>query len=115
MLHYWASWCDICIEEIHTFNQFYKKYQNQVALFAINMDEVSQSEQQQLSAQYHLHFPSLLQGQTPPFDGKELGVVPATLLIAPDGSIQSTYYGMQTMASLQTMIGFQKAPAPSST
>ncbi|MCX7114916.1 MAG: TlpA disulfide reductase family protein [Gammaproteobacteria bacterium] len=105
MIHYWASWCDICVNEIDTFNRFYKKHQEQVALFAVNMDEVSQSEQQHLSEQYHLQFPSLLQGHTPPFDGKELTVVPATLVYSPEGSFQSVYYGMQTLTQLRTIIG----------
>jgi len=38
-IHYWANWCQPCLEEIAAFNQFYDRYQHKnIAVFGVNYD-----------------------------------------------------------------------------
>lgn len=104
LIHYWASWCDACTSEIHTLNTFYRQNKPHMALFAVNLDDVSLAEQKKLSQRYRLAFPSLSQGHTAPFNGDDITALPAMMVFDPEGHFQGVHYGMQSLQALQSFI-----------
>jgi cytochrome c biogenesis protein CcmG/thiol:disulfide interchange protein DsbE len=42
IIHYWATWCPSCLEEIPIFNAYYKKHQNDgLVMIFVSIDEPS--------------------------------------------------------------------------
>ena len=100
MINYWASWCEACLEEIPTLNQFYAENKHKLSVFAVNYDAQTTLIQQQLIKKYHIAYPSL---QVDPADALKLGDirgVPVTFVFDPNGQLNDTLYGGQTMQSL---------------
>ena len=47
LLNYWADWCKPCQQEIPVLNHLSKTYEKQVAILAINFDQLPQDKLQQ--------------------------------------------------------------------
>lgn len=103
-IHYWASWCDVCLQEIETLNQFYHMAPKEVVMFAINVDNLSEKEQQALAKQYHLALPLLRQEQRPPFNADALAALPALIIWSAQGELKGPYYGPQTLKTLNNFL-----------
>lgn len=99
-IHYWASWCHICLEEIPTLNKFYKQNKDKVALFAVNYDGISLEEQRALAKQLNIQFPSL--GEDPGFalGLEDMPGLPATFVFNPNQELADALYGAQSEQSL---------------
>lgn len=41
IINFWASWCGPCIREIHQFSQLQSKYQNEVDILLLSLDDPS--------------------------------------------------------------------------
>lgn len=104
-IHYWASWCQTCLEELPELNHFYElNKDNNVALFAVNYDTPPLPEQKRLIQQLDIRFPSLA---TNPARMLRLGGirgVPVTFVFNPEGELVDALYGPQTVESLQLIM-----------
>lgn len=104
LINFWASWCEPCLAEIKTLNHFYKKHQDQVQLFAVNVDDASEQEQLQLAKHFRLIYPSLLASATYSFIGQHsISAVPATFVFSPQGTFKTVHYGQLTDATLKQL------------
>lgn len=90
-IHYWATWCETCVNEIPILNDFQRRHPN-IVLFAVNYDGVSIKEQKELSKKFHLQYLSIQDPQKrlklPDITG-----VPVTFVINHKGEPKKTYLG----------------------
>lgn len=104
VVNVWAEWCKPCWQEIVELNTFNTLQKNMdVKLLGFNFDELEPSELLELKQKMSIHFPVLTvwpdRWQKPEIKG-----LPATIIIAPDDSVQDVLWGPQTSESLQAAI-----------
>lgn len=104
-INYWASWCQSCIDEIPELNHFYEtnKHKN-VAIFAVNFDEMSTSMQQRLVRQLDIRYPVLKKDPAEALHLGDITGVPATFVFNPQGELSKTLYGKLTVRRLKKVI-----------
>jgi thiol-disulfide isomerase/thioredoxin len=101
MLNFWATWCAPCREEIPELNDFYKKTRVQLIGIAIDgIDDVIKFQEE-----VPIHYPSLVSNDMEGVNlakslGNERGVLPFTVIISPDGSINNRFYGKVKISDL---------------
>lgn len=108
VINIWAEWCKPCWQEIPELNQFYmqqgaiEKLQK-VQLLGFNFDELSQEELVLLKEKMSINFPVITQWpkEWPVADIKGL---PATLIMNPEGEIETVLWGPQNLESLNAAI-----------
>lgn len=101
-VNYWAVWCKPCVEEIPELNAL-DKHKN-ITVLAYNFDNnkgvLLDNQASKLGIDFAMlgHDPADVFGQTHP------GVLPATMLISPEGQFQEWLLGPQTEAKLLAKI-----------
>lgn len=104
-INYWASWCPSCVEEISEFNRFYEHHKNEnLALYAVNFDGLSQRKQNVLSKRFNIRYPSLLQDPREALQLGDIPGIPVTFIFNPKGKLVETLYGGQTLESLDKIM-----------
>lgn len=104
-INYWAGWCPTCIAEIPEFNRFYQTHKaDPIALFAVNFDELSLSEQKRLIKQLGINYPSLIKNPAQELGIDEIIGLPVTFVFNPEGVLTETLYGAQTLKSLNKVL-----------
>ncbi len=104
-INYWASWCQPCVDEIAELNEFYEQNRDKnVAVFAVNFDGLPLAKQQRLVRKFNIRYPSLRQNPAALFHLGAISVVPVTFVIDPQGRLNETLYGGQTLASLKDVL-----------
>jgi thiol-disulfide isomerase/thioredoxin len=90
LVHYWATWCGPCVEDINTIKQLHAKYASiGFAPIGITLDSDAKALQTYLQQQKlpwpQLHEPGALDGRL----ANELGILtlPTMLLIDKDGRV----------------------------
>ncbi len=100
IINYWAEWCQPCVEEIQSLNQFYKTHSQSVALFAVNFDQPALSTQRKAVKAYHINYPSLASDPAQALKLGEITAVPTTFILNTQGKVMKALYGPQTVKSL---------------
>ena len=101
VVNFWATWCAPCREEIPELNDFYKKTRVQLIGIAIDgIDDVIKFQEE-----VPIHYPSLVSNDMEGVNlakslGNERGVLPFTVIISPDGSINNRFYGKVKISDL---------------
>ncbi len=99
VINYWARWCKPCIEEIPELNQLDQLYP-QVTVVGVNYDGTTGEELASSVKSFGIEFallaedPATILGTARP-----LGL-PTTIILNPQGQINETLVGPQTLASL---------------
>jgi len=110
IVNFWATWCAPCREEIPELNDFYKKTRVQLIGIAIDgIDDVIKFQEE-----VPIHYPSLVSNDMDGVNlakslGNERGVLPFTVIISPDGSINNRFYGKVKISDLNQSLS-QRAP-----
>jgi peroxiredoxin len=100
VINYWADWCQPCVDEIKSLNDFYQNFHQKVALFAVNFDQPPLSEQRDAVKIHHIDYPSLAVNPAKMLALGNIRAVPATFIIDARGNVQKVLYGPQTAESL---------------
>lgn len=100
LLNYWADWCQPCRSEIPVLNHLSQTYSREVAVLAINFDQLPNEKLQQFIKTNDIHYSVLTKDLGAVFGIRNISTLPATFVISPDGHIVKELYGEQTEQEL---------------
>lgn len=104
IVNFWATWCPPCLEEMPALSKLHAQYQGRnLMVLGISSDDLDKIREFTLQAP--VSYP-LLSGDIDAMNiseslGNDKGVLPYTVIIAPDGSIAKTYFGLVNQALLE--------------
>lgn len=102
VINYWAQWCKPCIEEIPELNAI-DRY-DQVTVLGVNYDGAEGAELEQQRRALGVKFASV-SDPAPQLGTPRPVVLPATLILNPQGEVVATLLGPQTLQSLMHATG----------
>lgn len=103
VVNYFAQWCAPCLREIPQLNQFYAQNNPQIKMFAISFDPASDQQLADMQQKYDIQFP-LIAKVNGPLPMLRPNSLPATFLIAPDGTVAKKLLGEQSAESINQAI-----------
>lgn len=103
LVNYWAEWCKPCLEEIPELGRV--DHLDDVTVLAVNFDGVTGDELAALGERMGIGFTMLAEDPAPALGWDVPGGLPATFVVAPDGTLKDTLMGAQTEADLMAAIG----------
>jgi len=105
IIHYWASWCKPCLEEIKELNAFHKAHKNKDAIvLGVNYDDLTAHDLKSLTQKLRVAFPTLDSDPAKQLNIGPIAGVPMSVVIGPDGTIKDKLHGLQTRESLEAII-----------
>ncbi|MBA2173826.1 thiol-disulfide oxidoreductase ResA [Halobacillus locisalis] len=100
MLNFWATYCEPCKDEMPYMEELYDKYENQgVEILAINLDSTDIVVERFLQ-EYGLTFPILRDESGQVMDLYQIGPIPTSIFINPEGEIVEQVRGALTLSKL---------------
>lgn len=89
VLNFWATWCSPCVDEIPFLNELAAATSNtgKVVILGVNFKE-SAAAIERFSQEHVFQYPILLDKSGEPFRKWTTGILPTTILIAPDGQVR---------------------------
>jgi thiol-disulfide isomerase/thioredoxin len=93
VLDFWASWCPPCVESLPRLGRLYGKEQDSVQVLAINLME-DRSEVTSFAASQNVQVPIRLDTSGEVAQKYNVGAIPQTVLIGPDGQIEKVFVGL---------------------
>ncbi|MFC7060497.1 thiol-disulfide oxidoreductase ResA [Halobacillus seohaensis] len=100
MINFWATYCEPCKEEMPYMEEIYSKYKDKdVEILAINLDATDLVVRRFLD-RYGLSFPILHDKNGQVMDQYNVGRIPSTLFINPDGEVEEQVVGPLTLEKL---------------
>lgn len=103
LVNYFAEWCAPCLREIPELNEFYHQAADNVKLFAVSFDNLSEEQLQKIKSQYNIEFP-LISSIDTDFAFDKPQYLPATFVIRSTGDVAGQLLGEQTTKSLNEAI-----------
>ncbi len=108
MMNFWASWCGPCQYEIPEFVQYQDQYGDKgLQLIGIGVDE--KRKLQNVARSLNMNYPTLVlepsaAGNLMRKWGNDAGVIPHTVVIAPDGRIKYIHRGQMEEEAFNTYV-----------
>lgn len=102
IVNYWATWCPPCVKSLPAISGFVTAHPD-VRAVAVAVLQPKREDAVQFARSHPSSFPlawANVTGKSPGLDGKPLTGIPATWLIAPDGTIRKTILGQFDQAEL---------------
>ncbi|GGF09037.1 thiol-disulfide oxidoreductase ResA [Halobacillus andaensis] len=101
MINFWATYCEPCKDEMPYMEELYDDYKEQgVEILAINLDSTDLVVQRFLD-RYGLSFPILHDKDGQVMDEYNVGQLPSTLFINPEGEVEEQVVGPLTLDRLE--------------
>lgn len=107
VINYWAAWCKPCREEIPELNRLSQQFQGQLTVMAVNFDQPAVDILAQEVKEFAIDFTVLLSDPAPQLGFTRPTVLPSTVLINPQGQVQQTLVGPQTVATLSSAMALE--------
>ncbi len=104
VVNFWATWCPPCLEEMPELSNLHASYQDQ-NLIVLGISSDDPGKIREFANQTPVSYP-LLSGDIDAMNiseslGNDKGVLPYTVIIAPDGSLLRSYFGLINQALLE--------------
>jgi thiol-disulfide isomerase/thioredoxin len=109
LVNYFAEWCAPCLKEVPELSKLNQIKPENVVLFAVSYDNLSDEKLAELKQKYEMNFP-LINEITQPFPFERPQYLPATYVLKPDGSLAGQLFGEQTAESLLQVISEMEKP-----
>ncbi|QPJ63995.1 MAG: TlpA family protein disulfide reductase [Candidatus Nitrohelix vancouverensis] len=94
LLHFWATWCVPCREELPALQKLYESIdRNNLEIVAINIDRGNRDRVEEYIAEMGLTFPMLLDPNQKVRRNYYINGLPTSYLIGPDGTFQGFISG----------------------
>lgn len=104
LVNFWASWCPPCKAEAPDLVQLYKKYGNQMDIYAVNLTTSDSVEgAQQFAADYEFEFPVLLDDKGEVGKIYQVLTIPTSYFIDRNGIVQHKMVGVTSPDNLEKM------------
>jgi len=104
IVNFWATWCPPCLEEMPELSKLHSQYEDQgLIVLGISSDELDKIREfaQKTPVSYPLLSGDLDAMSLSESLGNNKGILPYTAIIAPDGSIVKTYFGLVNQSLLE--------------
>ncbi len=104
VLNFWATWCGPCREEMPELSELHTEYKDKnVVVLGIALDEIDAIKEfaEETPVSYPLFSAENVGGQLAANLGNDKNALPYTVIIKPDGTIASTYFGRISKALLK--------------
>lgn len=102
VLSFWTTTCSYCLLQFEELDALQRQWGDQVQVMAINMEESpAQAEEVLESRDYQFE---VLFDEGEVAEQYEVGGIPATILIHPDGQLVAFYHGYQTQETLSRRV-----------
>lgn len=107
VVNFWATWCPPCLEEMPELSRMHSQYRQQgLVVLGISSDELGKIRE--FAAETPVSYPLLsAELEAMPLSeslGNNKGILPYTVIIAPDGSIAKTHFGLVNQALLEQTV-----------
>jgi thiol-disulfide isomerase/thioredoxin len=99
VVNYFAEWCAPCLREIPELNHFYQQHNNDVNMFAISFDPLTDEQLLALQQKYNIQFPIIGKLNLMPW-GRPPNSLPTTYILDADGKVQKQLKGEQSAEKL---------------
>lgn len=110
VVHFWATWCGPCQQEISDLTAFIKT-RNDVAVIGLAYQEIERPEMEAFLKQHTPGYPiAVINSRQPPADFDAPNALPVSYLIGPDGAVVKKFLGPITITGLKHAID-QAKPA----
>ncbi|SFK01596.1 Peroxiredoxin [Halobacillus dabanensis] len=101
MLNFWATYCKPCKDEMPYMEKLYPKYKEKgVEILAVNLDSTELVVESFVN-EYDLSFPILQDKDGQVMELYNIGPIPSTLFINPEGEIEEQVIGPLTLDKLE--------------
>lgn len=97
-INYWAEWCKPCIREVPELNALHE--QQGYTVLGVNYDGATGEALQEQIDKLKIRFPTLAEDPASRFAVARPQVLPTTLVVRPDGSLQTVLIGPQDRDTL---------------
>jgi len=105
ILNFWASWCGPCRLEAPDLVDIYKKYGDQVDIYAINMTNTDDiSNVKAFVEQENFNFPVLLDKDGSVSSSYNIIAVPTTFFVTSEGIIEHKITGYASKSDLESAV-----------
>lgn len=100
MLNFWATYCEPCEKEMPYMESLYPEYKDDIEIVAVSLD-ANELVIQQFIDKYDLTFPVLHDTKSEVMDLYNVGPIPSTFFIDPEGKIVDKVAGALTLETLE--------------
>jgi peroxiredoxin len=91
VLHFWATWCRPCLEELDVFERFQREYGDRATLVTISSEDPGVARTYVKA--HDLKVPVAEDPQRHVFDAYSIGPIPVTLVLGTDGTVSHVSVG----------------------
>lgn len=115
IINYWAGWCKPCLEEMPELNRLHQQLSESpkatnAQIFAVNFDDLERQALRIESQKLNVQVPLIINDPSTSLGFSKPTVLPTTLIFNPQGKLQHTLLGPQTLQGLSQLIGLTAKP-----
>ncbi|MCA9597800.1 MAG: TlpA family protein disulfide reductase [Myxococcales bacterium] len=107
LVHFWATWCGVCRQELGTLNDIYAGLASDQALIAVVADSEDPARIRSFVKEHDIRYPVLL-GNDAVLAAYHVSAFPTNYVISPNGRVSDTTVGLSTGFGLSTRMGCAK-------
>lgn len=106
LIHFWATWCPPCREEMPDMQRIYEEYEGQVTVLGVNLTkaEANMEDVRAFTLDFGLSFPILLDPVGRALNAYRIAVYPTTFAVNEKGTIHEVIFGPLQYEEMKTIM-----------